>query len=297
MKYFSVIVPTLNSLIIGRTIRSLEQQTFDRKQYEVIVVGMDNPGIVRESDLIRFDRTLTPLPPAQARNRGARHSQAKILVFIDADCIAHSDWLEILAHRFVDPEIVVVGGGVESDTRNYWTLADNLSMFHESWVGLPRTQRRLLPSLNLAVRREAFLEVGGFNERYPRASGEDADLTMRLRRRGYVLHFEPHAIVRHEPLRHRLGDLLHHAYYQGKYSTKVDPDHLADGGLPWPLHTQLGVALFAPLLATAATARVFHTPSLWRYWYTAPAIWIAKMAWCMGAIRHFSRQAKTVNPR
>ena len=143
-----------------------------------------------------------------------------------------------------------------------------------------------MPSLNLAIRRAVFRQVGGFNERYPRAAGEDADLSLRLRQHGHVLWFEPRAAVRHIPPRHRLTDLLRHAYYQGQYSVKVNPRYADSAGLPWPWRTRIGLLAGAPLLAAGATLRLFWAPAARRYWFTMPAILLAKLGWCVGAARH-----------
>jgi glycosyltransferase involved in cell wall biosynthesis len=282
---FSVIIPNLNSPTVDRTLESLENQRYDRSRYEVIVVGMDEPRRVRSSELVRFDATGQPLYPGAARNRGASQARGKVLAFIDADCIASAQWLSVLDERFVDPQVAVVGGGIEFDGRNYWTLADNISLFHDYLSSLPGGQRAQLPSLNLAIRRELFLASGGFDE--GRRIGEDSDLSIRLRRQGCTLHFEPRAAILHQPPRNRLSDLLSHNYRHGKYSIKVDPRFSDEAGLPRLLRTRWGVALGSPLLASGVTARIFGTNrSLWPYWYTAPAILAAKLAWCFGAASH-----------
>jgi hypothetical protein len=160
-------------------------------------------------------------------------------------------------------------------------------MFHEYMVDAPGRRRPQLPSLNLSVRRWVLDAVGRFDERYPRPAGEDADLTIRMRQAGLVLWFEPRAVVYHRPPRHRPVELLRHGFYQGRYSTKVDPRYAAQEGLPWPLRTRLGLILFAPLLAAGATWRIFvPRRDLWRYWRTVPAVYVSKIAWCVGAAVH-----------
>ncbi len=284
MLSFTVIIPNLNTPSIGKTLRALEQQDYDRTQFEVIVVGMDQFGLVRASNVARFDRSEFQLSPAQARNRGARQAHGQVLAFTDADCLPYPNWLAVLAERFDDPAVTVVGGGVTFERQNYWTFADNLSMFYDYLAEHSAGERRQLPSLNLAIRREVFEAVGGFDERYPRPAGEDADLTIRLRKLGHRLRFEPRAVVIHHPPRNRLADLLRHGYYQGKYSTKVDPRYSAEEKLPWPLKTRWGVVLFAPLLGTAVILQIFRRyKTLRKYWYTTPAIYLAKLAWCLGA--------------
>jgi len=280
---FSVIVPNYNSPTIERTLESLDRQSFDRERYEVIVVGMDQHNLIHENNRMRFDRSTRRLSAAAARNRGAAQANGEVLIFIDADCIAQIDWLTVLADRFADRSVSVVGGGVSFEARNYWTLADNLSMFYEYLATRAASVKRQLPSLNLAIRRDAFRQVGGFDERYPRAAGEDADLTIRLRLQGYRLNFEPRAVVLHAPSRNRPRDLLQHGFYQGKYSTKVDPRYTQTEGLSWPLRTRWGVLIAAPLLATIVSLRVLTAVGWRKYGRTLPAVWLNKLAWCVGA--------------
>jgi GT2 family glycosyltransferase len=157
-------------------------------------------------------------------------------------------------------------------------------MFYEYLAIHPQGQRSQLPSLNLAVRRSAFQTVGGFDERYPRPSGEDADLTLRLIKAGFTLYFEPRAIVRHSPHRNIWRDVWRHGYYQGMYSTKVDRRYAGQEGYPPFLRSPAVLVLAAPLLAAAVTVRMFYRyPALRTYWKASPGIYLAKIAWCLGA--------------
>ena len=281
----SVIIPDKDSPTVGQTLESLERQSYERGRYEVIVVGTDAPSRVRESDLVRFDRSDQPLSPAAARNRGARQARGKVLAFLDADCCAHPDWLRVLQQRFAEVGVEVLGGGVEIEGGGYWATADNLSTFHEFLANRPSGKRQQLPSLNLAVHASLFQEVGGFDERYPVPGGEDADLTARLRARGTFLHFEPRAVVQHLSSRQNLRALMRHAQQLGRYSLKVDPRHTGtpDGFPGWTLHPWV-ILIAAPVLATGATLKAFiGTRAPMRWWLLAPAVFLAKLAWCEGA--------------
>jgi glycosyltransferase involved in cell wall biosynthesis len=282
MVRFSVVIPNLDTPTIGQTVGSVEYQTYAPCQ--VIVVGMDKFNQVNENDLVHFDHSIVPLSPAQARNRGAANAHGDVIVFMDADCIARPNWLSILADRFNDPAVTVIGGGIDFRSENYWILADNIAMFYEYLAIHPSGERTQLPSLNLAIRRQVFESIGGFDERYPRPSSEDADLTIRLRKQGHRLYFVSDAVVLHRPPRDRVQDLFRHGYFQGMYSTKVDPRYLGEPGLPRLFRSRVGVACFSPFLATGGVLRVFlRYPILLRYWYTAPAIFVSKLAWCWGA--------------
>jgi glycosyltransferase involved in cell wall biosynthesis len=284
---FTVVIPNLHSLFIDQTLDSLGEQRYDLSLVEVIVVGQDEHDLVKENELVRFDRSPTPLAPAVARNRGIEQASGDVIAFLDADCLASPTWLAVLAERYRDSATHVVGGAVDFARDNYWSLADNVSMFHDYMVGSPEGERTQLPSLNLSARRQVFDEVGRFDERYPRPAGEDADLTIRMRKAGFTLHFEPRAVVHHHPPRHRPSDLVRHSFYQGRYSTKVDPRHAAQEGLPWFLRTRLGLVLGAPLLAGGVAWRIFAPRrDLWYYWWLLPAIYLSKVTWCVGAATH-----------
>jgi glycosyltransferase involved in cell wall biosynthesis len=279
---FSVIIPNLNSPTIDQTLQSLERQHCDQACFEVIVVGMDKPGLVSVRAGVRFFPSDRPLYPGEARNLGAASSSAEILAFIDADCLAAPDWLAVLDERFKDSEVNIIGGGITFAASNYWSLADNISMFHDYLASLPPGRRSQLPSLNLAIRRTLFEDNDGFEA--GRRTGEDSDLTIRLRRQGQILYFEPRAVIQHRPPRDSLSELLTHSYKHGQNSIKVDPRHRGEPGLPSLLRTRGGILLGAPLLATGITARIFTSDrSLRRFWYTAPAILLSKLAWCFGA--------------
>jgi glycosyltransferase involved in cell wall biosynthesis len=161
---FSVVIPTLFSPELDRTLRSVLAQTYSPESYEIIVVGLDQSASLLQHERVQFDQTERPFSPAAARNRGARQAAAEIVVFLDSDCVANPDWLSILERAFADLKVEAVGGGVRFETKNYWTMADNISMFHEFLAGQPAGQRAFLPSLNFAIRKNVFLAAGGFVE-------------------------------------------------------------------------------------------------------------------------------------
>lgn len=294
MPKFSVIIPTLNSPTLARTLSTIEQQAIDRAQVEIIVVGMDQ--WLKSGDWGTFYPTATPVPPGTARNRGAAHASGEILAFIDSDCLAKPNWLTVLAEQFRNPNITIIGGGVDFSAENYWTLADNLSMFYEYLSSLPAGQREQLPSLNLALRRETFLSSGGFDE--TRRTAEDSDLTIRLRKQGHILRFEPRAMVTHMPPRSRAVDLFRHHFLHGQYSTKFDPRYHKNQGFRKLLSSRLGILLAAPLLAAGVTLKIFLlNRHLWRYWYCAPAILAAKFVWCLGAAFHPAPHTTSIVPK
>ena len=294
--WVSVVIPNLNSVVVDSTLSALHHQEFDMTRVEVLVVGLDEPGLVQADRLIHKISTGTPAPPAVARNIGAQNAQGDILCFIDADCVPDRHWLRNLVETYDEPDITVVGGGVAFPTERYWRLADNIATFHPYLHTSPAGTRDQLPSLNLSFRREVWETVGPFDERYPYPTGEDADWTTRARLAGHRLRFEPSAVVAHYPPRTTLGNLWRHAVGFGQYSVKVDERYQAALGLPSVFRHWLLVLLTTPVLAAFATGRVLSNRHLGRYAHTSPAIYLAKVGWCWGAAKRLRGQVTWYHP-
>jgi GT2 family glycosyltransferase len=280
----SVIIPNLNSILIDQTLTALSRQQFDLSKVEVLIVGLDDPGLVQSSSLVRFIPTAGPLSAACNRNIGIREARGQILCFTDADCVPAPDWLALLTAPFADSEVFVVGGGVIFEDHNYWARCDHLSWFYQFMTTAPAGERSHLPTLNLSVRRFVIDHVGLLDESYPFAAGEDTEWTMRMRGMGYRLLFDPHAVVKHIAARSSLGQMYRHSYQYGLSTPKVK----CSKGLSF-LESRLMprqwwlLLLLSPLLSVAATARVvisqLRSKVLWGIW----GIGLSKMAWCLGA--------------
>src|SRR5262249_30933459 len=163
-----------------------------------IVVGQDRYD--RIPSHVHFIATPSPLSAAAARNLGAAHAQSDYVLFLDSDCIAAPDLIERLLARHHEG-YAVVGGGVAVEAGDYWVLCDNLLVFATSLSMAAAGERAYLPSLNFSIERALFLRAGGFAEQFAGAAGEDIDLSLRLRRQGCRLLFEPCAAVYHRPER------------------------------------------------------------------------------------------------
>jgi len=164
-----------------------------------LVAATLGPGDVRWCHVRQED---TGFRQSRVRNLGVRHSTAPLLIFIDHDTPLHAD--------FVADHIRLAGGGIfvqgkrcflspESSEQlirdglqpGWWPspwrrgLQNRKNALHWPALGrlfaAPKSFETSIRGCNLAVRREAFLKVDGFDEIYDGVWGrEDSDFACRL---------------------------------------------------------------------------------------------------------------------
>jgi glycosyltransferase involved in cell wall biosynthesis len=169
-----------------------------------------------------------------ARNKGASAANGEWLAFIDADCVAEPAWLNDLAIHVAEPkDVAALAGCIVADKpRN--VVQKLLALYT-----LPRnTEERTyssftlleggFPSANLAVKRDVFESLKGFDETIP-IYGEDHDLCARIYSKGFKIKALDHGVVRH---RHRAGiwGLVKQAFGFGR-SHALSLKKLVPGGL------------------------------------------------------------------
>ncbi|MGB9804039.1 glycosyltransferase family 2 protein [Desulfofundulus sp.] len=158
----------------------------------------------REGELSRQVRLITTagLGPARARNMGAVWARGGLLVFCDAHIIVPAGWLGELARPVLagqvdavcpalvhtgNPRLAIYGGTLNRDF---------------SWVGLTSPPRSLspvplAPAGCLAVSREAFWEVEGFEEGLTTWGYDDVEFSMKLWLFGFTVAVMPWVKVVH----------------------------------------------------------------------------------------------------
>jgi len=120
--------------------------------------------------------------PAAARNAGWRLARAPWVVFLDDDVVPAADWRGRLQAdlRAAGPGVAAIQGRIRvplpADRRPTDWERNVAGLQDARWI-----------TADLAVRRSALRAVGGFDERFPRAYREDADLALRLRSAGFEL--------------------------------------------------------------------------------------------------------------
>jgi GT2 family glycosyltransferase len=156
--------------------------------------------------VVRHDE---PRGPAAAYNAGAAAAAGAYLIFLHSDTMVTPDWIDLLVAPLTEPGIVASGPctnrgpahQVISDPDAYHPLtAREVWEFAATWRALNAGQRRvprMLDAFCLAVRADAFAAVGGFDESFGEAAGEDIDLSLRLHAAGGALVTVDEAFVHH----------------------------------------------------------------------------------------------------
>ena len=158
--------------------------------------------------------------PAQKRDLGAMRSRGDVVVFLDDDSYPDLNFLSIARNYFLDSEIVAIGGpSITPKGDSFWQhvsgavfLGRLTGGFPERYVPFgPPKEIDDWPTVNLMVRREDFLSVGGFDCNY--WPGDDTWLCLKLKKTGKMMMYVPEMIVWH----HRRVGILPHLKQVGAY--------------------------------------------------------------------------------
>ncbi|MFL6228118.1 MAG: glycosyltransferase [Pyrinomonadaceae bacterium] len=201
--FVSVIVPAYNEeKVIAQTVESLLAS--DYEAMEIIVVDDGSPDGTSEVVRERFAGeprvqlfTKENGGKAAALNYGLRRSRGEVIIALDADTVFAPETVGALAHRFFDPQTGAVAGNAKVGNRiNLVTRWQALE-----YITAQNMDRRAFASLNCitvvpgavgAWRRDLLDRVGGFTSD---TLAEDQDLTLNIRRLGYKIGYEEHAVA------------------------------------------------------------------------------------------------------
>jgi glycosyltransferase involved in cell wall biosynthesis len=203
---------------------SVRSQTF--KAYEIILVIDRNDDLLLRAAGEFADLQVVPnhRQPgiSGARNTGIAVAGGEIVVFLDDDAIAESDWLARLSAPFDDQHVLGVGGEIIPlwrFGRPDWFPAEFNWVVGCSYVGLPKRRAKVRNPIgaSLSARRSVLEALGGFDHSMGRVSAEnheqisgtadETELCIRATKLwpdGYWL-YEPAARVHHVVPRSRLS--------------------------------------------------------------------------------------------
>jgi len=198
----SVIIPAYNAeKTIEKTLNAVLSQKFSKNKFEVIVVddeSTDNTiNIIKKFKKVKLI-TKKHGGPASSRNLGVKKSKGKIILFTDSDCVPKKNWIKEMIGPFDNKKVAAVAGTYETLNNDFF-----MARFAGYEIGLRHQNMKKLDSIdfvgtyNCAFRKSIFLKYGGFNESFKQASGEDPELSFRIRESEKKIVFQPKSIVYH----------------------------------------------------------------------------------------------------
>ncbi|MFA5188766.1 MAG: glycosyltransferase [Patescibacteria group bacterium] len=214
---FSFIIPVkeINGYVRESISKILE---IKRDDYEVIIYPDEiNSEFWPKTRQIKTGN----VGPAQKRSQAIKDALGEILCFIDDDAYPNHDFLAKLDSDFKETGLVAVGGpAITPVDDNFWQKVSGSIFLSKVAGGFPERYRSVgvkryiddWPSVNLSVRKEAFIKVGGFDCAY--WPGEDTKFCLDLveKFKDKIL-YDPELIVWH----HRRQGLFKHLKQIGNY--------------------------------------------------------------------------------
>ena len=210
----SIIIPTYNAIdLLKSAIQSIENfSTY--ANYEIIIVtnNLDVNSPMRKfletlkHKVYVFDKEYSF---SAVNNFAAAKAQGEFLLFLNDDTrIVSKNWMESLLKLGLEKDVGAVGGKILFPNGRLQEAGCIVWSDGNAW-NYGRNSDPTLPEFNfvrdvdycsascLLVRKDVFLQVGGFDTNYTIAYGEDADLCLAIKKAGYRILYQPLATIIH----------------------------------------------------------------------------------------------------
>ena len=225
--FVTVIVPVKNfERTINRTFEYLLGVDYPHQSWEIIIADGGSTdktlNIVsswqKKHDFIKLVQIPNCPSPAFARNRALDNAKGDFIFFTDGDCAPCKEWISIMLSHFArDSKIGAVGGEIYTLRVDSNSLTEafcehfkfNMVSPRYGFIGegcFPEISDRMPISIaghksyffvtaNVAYRREAMEDAKA--KFWDNPTGEDVDLSIQIRDKGWRLYFAPNAKVDH----------------------------------------------------------------------------------------------------
>ncbi|MFX0202077.1 MAG: glycosyltransferase [Candidatus Hodarchaeota archaeon] len=268
LPFASIVVPVFNgSDTIDDLLQSLMALNYPRGRYEIIVVdnnSRDNtPQRVQQYPVkLLYEHQIQS--SYAARNRGVKAAKGEIIVFTDADCVAHPGWLRHLLADYADHRWGGFAGRIEAcqpctDVQRHLTNIGWFTLPLSQWqFSVPQSRGELLcshlkildyrsdislpsdlvnpPTANVAYRQQVFDEIGYFDPRL--TSGGDMDFAWHVQTQtDWQIKVIPEAIIYHSHRRNLAGMAKQYRSYGWGHSLLA----LKYGSNPHRVARQVGI--------------------------------------------------------
>ena len=180
----AVVVPAQRAgALLARQLDALVAQTAAPPFSVVVVLDTDDPGaglVESYRDRLQLSTVAGPMRgAAAARNAGAAACHESVLLFCDADDAVGPGWVGAMAAEVPRSGLCGSGMRVEWEACPRWArpfYAPNDRSSVDLFYGVVP----FVLSASLGIERALFEAVGGFDETFPGAGGEEVDMCLRL---------------------------------------------------------------------------------------------------------------------
>lgn len=232
----SIVVCSRNEKLLRTCLRSLERTRYP--DWEVMAVIHHIGASMAER--VRNVPYAGPFHWSRMNNLAVRESVGDLVVMLNDDVtVIEPDWLTLLAHHAMRPEIGAVGAKLVYPNGSIQHAGVVLGMMDGcGHAGRGQFATPVWPFTNMtrnvsavtgacmAVRREVFDKLGGFDDAFP-VNYNDVDFCLRAIDAGYRNVFEPRALLRHDECRTRRKGTLpgERAEFRKRWGSRLDaPD-------------------------------------------------------------------------
>lgn len=185
--FVSVIVPAHNEdHFIESCIASIYACGWLKEKMEIIVVDNLSTDCTANLALRSGARVVSQEKGriGAIRNAGLKSAKGDFVAFVDGDCTVAQTWIQSAIDLLIsDRQSGAIGGPCLSPTTGTW-VERALASSYLSWSGTRRVER--LATSSFIASKQLLVDIGYFNEEL--ISGEDDDISKRIRERGLNLY-------------------------------------------------------------------------------------------------------------
>jgi GT2 family glycosyltransferase len=209
----TIVIPSLGQAhLLYQTLESL-LATFAEEPFELVIVDNASDGetltFLDRLRNVHVQRNERNLGFGAACTIGARLARARYVCFLNNDTMVTPGWLQALVATLErEPDCGAVGsrlihtdGRLQEGGGTIWRDGSGWGYGRGLDPTAPEVSYRrevdYCSAASLLVRRELFLELGGFDERYAPAYYEDTDLCLGIWAAGSKVVYEPRSTVFH----------------------------------------------------------------------------------------------------
>lgn len=245
----SIIIPTKDRIdLLGKCIDSIINKT-NYNNFEIVVVNNQSQNeetykyFDKMNDKFKVIEFNEAFNYSKMNNVAAKQTESDFILFLNNDTeVIESDWLTSMVEHSLRDEVGVVGAKLlytNDDIQHAGVIlgvggvANHAFLNHHKeshgYFGMLRDIRNCsaVTAACMLVRREVFEEVDGFNETNLKVAFNDVDLCLKIRKKGFLCVWTPHATLYHHESATRTREVdpteVEYMLEKWEYELKNDP--------------------------------------------------------------------------